>query len=83
MAKKNKMSNLYAHDQKAFHMLSTCGKVELRDLRSIPGMTKTRANTYIKAGYVKREKDPNTRKFIYSCISWKSKHRKKYLSAYS
>ena len=65
MAKKNKMSNLYAHDQKAFHMLSTCGKVELRDLRSIPGMTKTRANTYIKAGYVKREKDPNTGKSIY------------------
>ncbi|MFR5132765.1 MAG: hypothetical protein ACLTDP_09390 [Terrisporobacter sp.] len=69
MAKKNKMSNLYAHDQKAFHMLSTCGKVELRDLRSIPGMTKTRANTYIKAGYVKKRKRP--------------KHRKKYLSAYS
>lgn len=66
MAKKNKMPNLYAHDQKAFHMLSTCGKVELRDLRSIDGMTKTRANTYIKKGYVEREKDADTGKSIYS-----------------
>lgn len=66
MAKyKDPMPNLYPHDQMAFHMLSTCGKVELRDLRSIPGMTKTRANTYIKAGYVKRKKDPDTRKSIY------------------
>lgn len=69
--KKNPMPNLYHHDQKAFHMLSTCGKCELRDLRSIPGMTKTRANTYIKAGYVKREKDADTGKSIYQLTSKK------------
>lgn len=63
--KKDLMPRLYDHDQKAFHMLSTCGKCELRDLRSIDGMTKTRANTYIKQGYVTREKDPDTGKSIY------------------
>ena len=67
--KKDPMPNVYAHDQQAFHMLSTCGKCELKDLRSIPGMTKTRANTYIKAGYVKREKDPDTGKSIYQLTS--------------
>ncbi len=64
--RKDPMPRLYDHDQKAFHMLSTCGKCELKDLRSIDGMTKTRANTYIKAGYVEREKDPDTGKSIYS-----------------
>lgn len=62
---KDPMPNLYAHDQKAFHMLNTCGKCELRDLRSIDGITKTRVNTYIKKGYVMREKDPDTGKSTY------------------
>lgn len=69
--KKNLMPNLYPHDQKAFHMLSTCGKCELRDLRNVAGITKTRANTYIKMGYVKREKDPTTGKSIYQLTSKK------------
>lgn len=54
--KKDPMPNLYAHDKMSFHMLSVCGQCELKDLRSIEGMTKTRANTYIKKGYVERNK---------------------------
>ena len=43
--KKDPMPNLYAHDKMSFHMLSVCGQCELKDLRSIEGMTKTRANS--------------------------------------
>ena len=64
--KKDPMPNLYAHDKMSFHMLSVCGHCELKDLRSIEGMTKTRANTYIKKGYVERNKDDKTGKSLYS-----------------
>ena len=66
MAKKDPMPNLYAHDKMAFHMMSVCGQCELKDLRSVEGMTKTRANTYIKKGYVERHKDEKTGKSLYS-----------------
>lgn len=53
------------HDQKAYHMLSTVGKCEFKDLKNIDGMTKTRINNHIRDGYIKKEKDPECGKYIY------------------